>query len=108
MLEPIQALCPVCGSRAVVYSCTPTCCFNHVCADCRASWQQGTELMTEAPPAGLEMPDEMDDTSEAYTPCAQCGDGVFQVTGADALYCPNCRVMLRLRCTAVQPYATNS
>lgn len=104
MLEPLQAQCPVCGSDAVVYSCSPTCCFNHVCAECRASWQQGTELLATAPPAGIVPPASAESGGESYTPCARCSDPVLRLSGTDDLYCPNCRVLLRLRCTAVQPF----
>jgi len=108
VLEPIQARCPLCRSDAVVYSCTPTCCFNHVCAECRAVWQQGTELLPEAPPAGIVLPEGVDAAGESYTPCARCNDPVLQLSGTDTLYCPNCRVLLRLRCTAVQPFAAET
>jgi hypothetical protein len=103
MLEPVQASCPVCGAGAVIYSCSPACCFNHVCAECRASWQMGTEPTATPIPAGLETAVPPDDSGDVHAPCARCGEAVFQVGDSDALYCARCRVMLRVRCTAVQP-----
>ena len=34
--------CPQCGSKDVFYSCTPNCCFNHVCSDCGTTFEPAT------------------------------------------------------------------
>lgn len=35
--------CPHCGGSEIVYSCEPKCCFNHVCADCRSTFEINTK-----------------------------------------------------------------
>ena len=104
-LVPITAHCPTCGSTDVVYSCSPHCCFNHVCGACRTSWQLRTS------PAGRQAapvepaPDDYD-TSFPTAPCAGCGGLVFQIDGTDELYCAQCHALLRLSCTEVRAYST--
>ena len=34
--------CPQCNSADVVYSCEPKCCYNHVCAECRSTFELNT------------------------------------------------------------------
>lgn len=102
-LVPIAALCPVCGSQDVIYSCAPHCCFNHVCGTCRASWQHGTALVRRGARSDAD-PGEYD-TSFAAAPCAGCGGLVFQIDGSEELFCPSCTSVLRLECTDVQPFA---
>src|SRR5262249_27977879 len=38
----LELACPTCGSGEVFYSCTPNCCFNHVCADCGTTFEPMT------------------------------------------------------------------
>ena len=41
----LELNCPVCGSGSVFYSCTPNCCFNHVCGDCGTTFEPVTKAM---------------------------------------------------------------
>ena len=63
--------CPHCGGHEIVYSCEPKCCFNHVCADCRSTFEINTkktgEFRQEASGEAKE-PESGDPT----TACALC------------------------------------
>jgi hypothetical protein len=103
-LVAIAARCPLCGSADVIYSCNPHCCFNHVCGDCRASWQHRTTALPSAAEVSVAPADADYDTAFPAAPCAGCGGLVFRIEGTDTLYCPACRRSLRLECTDVQAY----
>ena len=67
----LKFACPECGSEEVFYSCTPNCCFNHVCASCGASFEPETRATGKkareiVPPAPL--PESTDPTAG----CARC------------------------------------
>jgi hypothetical protein len=72
---PLTVDCPSCGSSAVVYSCDPHCCFNHVCAECRASFFLTTRFLGDAraelgaEPARAARADPTAPTA----PCDRCG-----------------------------------
>lgn len=102
-LGSISARCPTCGSDDVIYSCSPLCCFNHVCGRCRSSWQlrsvvlEGRKLDFGARPGDY-------DTSYPTAACAACGGLVYQLEGSQDLACPDCGALLRLVYADVQPY----
>src|SRR5262245_54786367 len=106
-LEPIQTTCPVCGDADVAYTCAPSCCFNHVCAVCRASWQLGTQVVVDASAPDIEAPDEDYDTSYPTAPCAHCGELVWQIGGRSELWCPACRILLQCTVRDVRPFAAS-
>jgi hypothetical protein len=63
--------CPHCSGSEVVYSCEPKCCFNHVCADCRSTFEINTKKTGEfdqATAASAAEPESGDPT----TACASC------------------------------------
>ncbi len=63
--------CPHCGGSEIVYSCEPKCCFNHVCADCRSTFEINTQKTGEfdqALAASATEPESGDPT----TACASC------------------------------------
>ena len=41
-IAPLRLHCPECGSNDIVYTCEPSCCFNHVCTACRAVFYPST------------------------------------------------------------------
>ncbi len=99
-LTTVQARCPSCQSTEVFYSCSPNCCFNHVCSDCQSSF----ELLTSPLPGsgtGLDMdaaglPPEPDACSPT-APCAKCQSiRVYQLSGSETLFCLDCRTLLKL------------
>ena len=106
-LIAIRAACPVCGSDDVVYTCTPNCCFNHVCGTCRASWQLRTRLVDVAAPA-VRAPETEYDTSFPTAPCVRCQGLVWQIDGRNELWCPTCAVVLSLVVDSVQPGSQQS
>lgn len=82
--------CPHCGGNNIVYSCEPKCCFNHVCADCRSTFEINTQKTGESdhtPGSEFAEPESGDPT----TACASCeslkiavvqsGDGIRIVCG---------------------------
>lgn len=94
-LFPIQASCPTCGSRDVFYTCHTSCCFNHVCNDCRTTFELATRLVgrTEERPA---VPEDRD-TSLPMVRCGACEKtNVFQAEGWDELLCVSCHSLLAL------------
>jgi hypothetical protein len=44
--------CPKCGGAEIIYSCEPKCCFNHVCADCRSTFEINTVKTGQAVTTG--------------------------------------------------------
>jgi hypothetical protein len=91
--------CPHCGGSDIVYSCEPKCCFNHVCADCRSTFELNTKktgrfdheagIAAEEPPSG-----------EPTTGCANCDSlkvAVLSLSPEETLLlCGNCRAVLSL------------
>jgi hypothetical protein len=91
----LEIPCPACGSTSVFYSCTPSCCFNHVCEECTTTFQTGTTATGRIAEA-LSKPDPMPDGSEATAPCAKCQSIQVYQTDQGTLVCIDCRSVLRL------------
>src|SRR5579884_1978219 len=101
---PLRALkevirCPKCGGTDIVYSCEPKCCFNHVCSDCRSTFEITTEKtgrFDQQSTISAEEPLSGDPT----TGCAQCESLKIAVLssgpGETLLLCGNCRAVLKL------------
>ncbi len=91
--------CPKCIGAEIVYSCEPKCCFNHVCADCRSSFEINTEKTGQydrTTPVQAEVPVSGDPT----TACAVCESLRLAVFKSDAnetlLLCADCRAVSRV------------
>jgi hypothetical protein len=89
--------CPKCRGAEIVYSCEPKCCFNHVCADCRSTFEINTVKtgrVTEAP--ALDEPR----SGEPTTCCASCESlrvGVLKTEGDETLLvCGKCGAVSRM------------
>ena len=63
--------CPQCGSADIVYSCEPKCCFNHVCAECRSTFELNTQKTGESDPIWVD--NKEPGSGDATTDCASCG-----------------------------------
>ena len=71
-LQPLVIACPQCGSTDVFYSCEPKCCFNHVCSNCRTTFEPFTTRVGEVT-EDFAVPPELEPTAPA-APCARCGE----------------------------------
>ena len=69
---PLTVTCPACGSGDVVYSCTPDCCFNHVCNACLNSFELATKDLGESLASG-SLETQGPDSCEPTVSCARCG-----------------------------------
>lgn len=91
--------CPECGGADVVYTCEPKCCFNHVCAECRASFELGTRKRGgEAHERRSDV--EAPESSDVTAACAACeGLRIYVVSeegAAVVLACADCGQELEL------------
>ena len=91
--------CPQCGGREVIYSCEPKCCFNHVCADCRSTFELNTQKTGRFEHETAIQCDEPQ-SGEPTTACAACESLRVAVlsngAGETLLVCANCRAVSRL------------
>ena len=63
--------CPTCGSGEVFYSCTPNCCYNHVCAECGTTFEPVTTA-TGGTLSGIVPPDPLPEAADPTAACARC------------------------------------
>ena len=93
--------CPSCGSQAVIYSCEPKCCFNHICSDCHTSFELETSD-TGRELAGVEPPERALEACDPTTECARCHSlTVYQV--GEGCVCLTCSALLELHYTEISP-----
>lgn len=98
----LELACPVCGSAEVFYSCTPNCCYNHVCGGCGATFEPATRRKggeVRAVPAPDPPPDATDPTAE----CVACGSTAVYLTEETGAVCGNCGAALEIEYTEVAP-----
>jgi hypothetical protein len=93
--------CPVCASPDVVYSCEPKCCFNHVCANCKATFQLVTHKAGQRDPTTpIDACDP--ESGDPAAACAVCHELRLAVLSSDqgkvVLLCAGCRAILELSC----------
>ena len=94
--------CPACGSGEVFYSCTPNCCFNHVCAECGATFQPVTEALGGTLP-GVVPPDPPPEATDPTAACVKCDSTAVYMTEDERLVCGHCAALLKLELTEVSP-----
>lgn len=90
--------CPTCGGADIVYTCEPKCCFNHLCADCRTTFQLTTRKagpplaptsnVAEAPPSG--------DPTAACARCESLKLAVLESNSNTIVMCTECGAALEL------------
>ncbi len=90
--------CPKCGGHDIVYSCEPKCCFNHVCADCRSTFEINTQKTGEfdQDPA-LQFAEA--ESGDPTTACASCESLKIAVVGSGEnirIVCGRCRAVSRV------------
>jgi len=98
----LSLACPVCQSCEVFYSCTPNCCFNHVCSDCGATFEPITKL-AGGTQAGVEAPDPLPDASDPTVACIRCDSTAVYALADGRLVCTGCGLLLHLEMTEVAP-----
>lgn len=92
--------CPLCGSAEVFYSCEPKCCFNHVCGECKATFEPVTRLAGSVR-RGVSPPDPLPDPSDPAVACARCESVAVYVASDGALVCTDCGSVLVLELTEI-------
>lgn len=90
--------CPKCGGSDIVYSCEPKCCFNHVCADCRSTFEINTQK-TGAFDQATDLEFAEPESGEPTTACGACESlNIAVVRSGDDLkvVCGRCRAVSRV------------
>ena len=100
--KKLHLACPVCGSAEVFYSCTPNCCFNHVCADCGTTFEPVTHAKGGSLP-GVEPPDPLPEAADPTAACARCDSIAVYLTENESLVCFKCGALLELEITEIAP-----
>ena len=98
----LELACPQCGSVDVFYSCTPNCCYNHVCAECRTTFEPVTSL-EGGRLADMVPPDPPPDATDPTAECAKCGSNAVYTTADGAVACGDCGSLLKLEYTEIAP-----
>jgi hypothetical protein len=77
-----------------VYSCEPSCCFCHICVDCKTTFQTNTlELDGRVPNAVA--PERERSSDEPHAPCTACDSIEVYALGTE-LVCTDCAQRLKL------------
>lgn len=94
--------CPGCASTDVYYTCTPNCCFNHVCGNCGTTFEPVTRA-TGQTLAGVVPPDPLPEPADPTVACAKCdATSVYRAEG-ETLVCARCGSALVLEFTEIAP-----
>ena len=94
--------CPVCQSSEVFYSCTPNCCFNHVCSECGTTFEPGT-TRAGGTASGIVPPNPLPEAADPTVACAKCDSTDVFMTDGELLVCAKCGTLLKLEITEVAP-----
>ena len=94
--------CPRCGSANVFYSCTPNCCYNHVCAECQTTFEPATTAQGGTL-TGVVAPDPLPDATDPTAECARCASNAVYMTADGTVVCGNCGAILKLELTEIVP-----
>lgn len=94
--------CPVCASGEVFYSCTPNCCFNHVCSECGATFEPAT-VATGGTASGIVPPETLPEPADPTVACAKCDSTEVFMTDGDLLVCSRCGSLLKLEIDEIAP-----
>lgn len=100
--QKLVIACPACGSTEVFYTCTPNCCFNHVCSDCRTTFEPVT-VRTGRTVSGVVPPDPLPEASDPTVACAACDATAVYRMPDETLVCARCSAVLTLELTEVAP-----
>ena len=98
----LEIACPQCGSGEVFYSCTPNCCFNHVCGSCGTTFEPETSA-TGTFLTGVIAPDPLPDSTDPTAECAKCHSTAVYLMEDGGLVCGRCGAVLSLELTEIAP-----
>ncbi len=98
----LEIACPQCGSKEVFYSCTPGCCFNHVCSDCGTTFEPETSFAGEFL-KGVMAPDPLPDSTDPTAECAKCNGTQVYLMEDGGLVCGSCGAKLLMELTEIAP-----
>jgi transcription initiation factor TFIIIB Brf1 subunit/transcription initiation factor TFIIB len=96
---PLTFTCPKCGSVDVFYSCEPKCCFNHVCAVCRTTFEPVTIATGATVKAAA--PDEVRDTTGPTCQCAVCESINVHSLEDGRIVCVDCGAILEIEYSGI-------
>jgi DNA-directed RNA polymerase subunit RPC12/RpoP len=96
----LEIACPTCGSLETFYSCTPNCCFNHVCGDCGTTFEPVTHASGKVV-TGVAAPDPLPDATNPTAACAKCDSTAVYMVDDSQLVCGKCGSMLVLELTEI-------
>ncbi|HWP46066.1 MAG TPA: hypothetical protein VNM22_02785 [Candidatus Limnocylindrales bacterium] len=99
-LLPLTIACPGCNSQEVAYTCSPSCCFNHVCANCYTTFEPFTRALGKELSLG-DLPETEVDFSRPVVSCERCHQLVVYSIAEDKalenkLVCVSCHMLLEL------------
>lgn len=94
--------CPQCASAEVYYTCTPNCCFNHVCGNCGTTFEPVTRT-TGQTVAALTPPDPLPEATDPTVACGKCDATTVYRASGETLVCAGCLSVLVLEYTEVAP-----
>lgn len=94
--------CPQCASVDVFYSCTPNCCYNHVCAACGTTFEPVTALAGGSL-TGILPPDPLPDSTDPTAECSRCTSNAVYQTDDARIVCAACGSLLALHFDAIAP-----
>jgi DNA-directed RNA polymerase subunit RPC12/RpoP len=98
----LRIACPQCGSGEVFYSCTPNCCYNHVCSDCGTTFEPET-VAAGGYVTGVIPPDPLPESTDPTTECAKCHSNAVYATDDGGVVCGKCGAKLVLELTEIAP-----
>jgi hypothetical protein len=97
----LELQCPLCGCGDVFYSCTPNCCFNHVCSGCGATFEPVT--VASGGRRSIAPPDPLPEAADPTVACARCDSTAVYLDGDGTVACGACGTVLRIEMTEIAP-----
>ena len=98
----LEIACPTCSSLETYYTCTPNCCFNHVCANCGTTFEPVTTA-SGGTLAGIVPPDPLPEAADPTVACVKCDSITVYMTPKGPLVCARCGTLLALELTEIVP-----
>ena len=96
----LEFACPGCGSSEVFYSCTPNCCFNHVCGNCGTTFEPATTAKGSFV-KDVIAPDPLPDATDPTAECAKCNSTAVYMSEDGSVVCGQCGALLVLEITEI-------